>query len=178
MKPYLRLFAIGAVAGTLLDGMQTWGGVAFYTNPLFLKTAGWVPFLFGGATVLVAYTHWKIHPLNFTNAGPFWGSLFLLVLICLGTAFWNGSGAQKTALVFNFYLVSWGLFDRTPMSLFLAVGTAVAGTMTEIILGDLDLYKYTHPDFLDVPYWLPGIYCHFSQTAGHLGRLLLTSKDN
>lgn len=177
VKPYFYLFFIGAILGTFLDGLQTYGGVAYYTSPFVLKTAWWVPFLFGTATVAVAYSHCKLHPLFLANSAPFWGSLGFLLVMCMMTAFWHTGNAQKTSLLFNFYLISWGLFDRTPKSFFLAIGTALGGTAVEITLSFFDLYKYSQPDFLGVPYWLPAMYCHLSQTTGHLGRLLLASNE-
>eukprot|EP00899_Mesostigma_viride_P022298 jgi/Mesvir1/3252/Mv16391-RA.1 len=51
----------------------------------------------------------------------------------------------------------WFIFDRTKGGLLMAALTAVAGPVLEIILiNQLQLYQYTHPDILGIPTWIPG----------------------
>lgn len=169
------LFLVGAVVGTLLDGLQTMGGVAVYTDPFVMQTAWWVPFLFGFGTVLIGATHFKIHPIPARKKSALWGSILFLLLVCFVTAFFKISSLQKAAILLAVYALSWGFFDSTRPSLFLAAGTAFFGCAVESGLSHAGLYRYTQPDLLKIPYWLPFLYFHVSAAGGFLGREWLSS---
>lgn len=173
MKPYLQLFAIGGAAGTLLDGISTWQGIAFYSDPFLFKTAWWVPFLFGSATLLIGWSHARIHPLKERRAFRFNVGLIFLLTAC-GCAFLLNilSGIQAVLLAI-LYSLNWRITDKTIRGAGLASLTALAGCAVEVLLGKLGHYHYTRPDIFGIPYWLPFLYLHFSAAAGWLGRLLL-----
>ncbi|MDO8526692.1 MAG: hypothetical protein Q7T03_03280 [Deltaproteobacteria bacterium] len=174
-KNFMILFFIGAIVGSFLDATHVYAGIAWYAHPTFWRMAWWVPFLMGSATVLIAYSHFKIHPqsrnLNQALAAGFF--FFLLSYIVTGgLSLGNG---EKALLVLGFYLLSWGLFDRSLVNLFLAIATGLIGSAAEGSLGIAGLYYYAHPDFFGVPLWLPVLYANASATAGSLGRYLLKS---
>lgn len=172
------LFFVGALAGTLLDGLQTLGGIAVYTNPFVLQTAWWVPFLFGFGVTLIGVTHFRIHPIPARKKSALWGSLTILILVCFVTAFLQISNFQKAAVLLAAYALSWGFLDATFWSLFLAAATAVFGCASEIFLSEAGVYRYTHPDLLGIPLWLPFLYFHVSAAAGFLGREWLSSRPD
>lgn len=173
MKTYFPLFLIGAIVGTLLDGLQTWGGVAYYTQPTFLGTPWWVPLLFGAGVVLIGVTHVRFHPINKDLPRAFSGSVLILIVASLITAGSGLSHLKITLILAGLYLFSWGTYDRTLKSLGLAIGTALIGPLTERGIESTGLYQYNRPDILGVPYWLPFLYLHISAAGGFLGRLLL-----
>lgn len=172
MRPYLKLFLIGAVVGTLLDGLSTWQGIAYYPAPFLFQTAWWVPFLFGSAILLIGWSHAKLHPFTEQLRFRFFVSL-LFLLGAFGTAiFFKVDSISKSIVALLLYFLSWGLADRTKFSFLLATFTALIGCATESLLGLLGLYHYTHPDFFGIPYWLFFLYLHVSAATGYLGRLV------
>jgi hypothetical protein len=50
----LLAFLAGAVLGTALDQIHVHSGLTYYTHPLVLGAAAWVPLVFGPAAVLLA----------------------------------------------------------------------------------------------------------------------------
>lgn len=166
------LFLFGAFVGTLLDLLQTFNGIATYTNPLIFRTAWWVPFLFGGGAVLIGLGHSKMSPVS-TTKKTFLKFLSLLILASLVTAFFKIPNTQKAAALLILFFVGWFLWDRNPKNILLALCVAVVGSAIESSLARIGLYFYTQPDMCGIPYWLPCLYFHVSQAAGLLGRLLL-----
>lgn len=173
----ILLFLCGAIVGTSLDVLQSYNGVAYYTNPLIFKTAWWVPFLFGGGTVAIALSHYKIDP-TVPPKTAFFGFFSFLILACSLTAFLKISSLQKGAILLALFFVAWTLWDQNFKRILLALGVAAAGCAIESSLAQLGLYFYAQPDLCEIPYWLPFLYFHVSQSAGFLGRLLLSNSRN
>lgn len=177
MKAFLLLFFIGAVAGTFLDWLHTHAGIAVYINPTFLDTPWWVPFLFGVGVVLIAWTHFKIHPMPPQPKRVLISSLVALFFACWTTSRPTVDNVTKVYILLTLYLISWGILDRTRKSIGLAIGTAIIGSLAESLWGAIGIYYYQQPDLLGVPYWLPFLYFHVSQTVGFLGRFLLRKRE-
>ncbi len=175
MKRIFILFLTGAVVGTLLDMLQTYGGQAYYTDAFLFQTAWWVPLLFGWGVVLIGVSHVKLdYGRRTMDYGlKFFVSLLFLILACLITAFGAVSNPTKAILLLVLYLCSWGFWDRRPLNLFLAMGTGLIGCSLESFLGKMGLYHYYQPDLFGVPYWLFFLYLHVSAAGGYLGRVLL-----
>lgn len=172
MKPHLKLFLIGAVTGTLLDGLFTWKEIAYYPNPFLFQTAWWVPFLFGGGVLLMGWSHAKLHPIGGGCPFRFVVSLVFLGLACASAALLHLPPLTKAVLLFLLYLLSWRIADQTKKSLWLALLTAIGGCAIESFLGSFGLYHYTQADIVGIPLWLPLLYLHVSAAAGNLGRIL------
>lgn len=182
LKSLFILFVAGMVAGTVLDAFHVAVGVARYTSPVLFQQAWWVPLIFGAATVLIGVSHWKLHPMpgNHPHRREAWtmaflGSFLFFVLSYLVTAGIPPPGYFSAFIVLVFYLISWGVFDRTLTSVVLALITAVIGCSVESGLGRLGQYHYASPDFFRIPAWLPALYLNVSAAVGFLGRLLLST---
>jgi len=167
------LFCIGAVAGTFLDALLTSAGIAFYAKPVFFGEAWWVPFLFGFATLGIGFLHRQFLPGKETARSHFFISFNFLILVVLLAGYLEISNFEKAILLFALYLLSWGIWDRTLLPFVFALLTAVCGSALESGLSQVGCYTYVNPDFMGIPYWLPFLYLHVSQSAGYLGRVLL-----
>lgn len=170
------LFLCGAVIGTLLDMLQTYGGEAYYTGPFLFRTAWWVPLLFGLGVVLIGVSHVRMDKDQQASGLKFIPRLSFLIVACLITAFGDVSNSTKTLLLLALYLFPWCFWDRGGVRLLLAVGTGVIGCLVESLLGKVGLYHYYRPDWIGIPYWLFFLYLHVSATAGYLGKMLVRSK--
>ena len=177
IKSLFLLFLCGCIAGTLLDALHVAVGVAYYTHPFFMGQAWWVPLIFGAATLLIGVSHFKLHPMPESPPTAFLGSFVFFVLSYFVTATLPILSQINAFILFVFYLISWGLFDRTLVSIVLALITAIIGCTVESSLGWIGQYHYTTPDFFRVPFWLPALYLNASATGGFLGRLLLSRKS-
>jgi len=176
-KRFALLFLIGAVIGSVLDSFHIQGGAAHYAKPMALGISWWTPWIMGLVTVVIGVTHFKIHPVVPRLK---WG--LLVSLVCFFVSYWASAflpvtNFEKTLFISALYFLGWGLFDKTGMSLVLAFLTAVIGSGVEGVLGYVEFFIYTKPDYLYVPLWLLPLYANASAACGNLGRLFLQRKD-
>ncbi len=145
--------------------------------PALFGLAWWVPPLFGAAAVAIGYSHPLVDPLlhhrRFRRLSVSIGELTWVVLAYLVSASTLPSIA-KVGLLTVIYLNFWVLAGRGWQNLLLSLVTAITGTLIEMILVAAGAFSYLHPDFVGVPYWLPGIYACASLAVGDLGRSLIT----
>lgn len=173
----LLLFFVGAIIGTVLDSFHIQGGAAYYSKPMALGVSWWTPLILGLATVVIGFTHFKIHP--FVPRIK-WG--LPVSLLCFFVSYWvsaflPATNFEKTFLISGLYFLGWGLFDKTRASLVLAFLTAIIGCGIEGVLGYVEFFVYTKPDYFYVPLWLLPLYANTSAACGNLGRLLLQKND-
>ncbi len=175
----LWLFALGATIGSALDAFHVQSGVEHYPGPEFVGIAWWVPLLFGAAAAAIGYSHALVAPLLGQVRRPrrlvvSVAELSWLVLAYLisATALFS---VEKVALLCLIYLNFWLLAGRSWQNLLLALITAITGTLIEMWLVAAGAFVYVHPDFIGVPYWLPGLYACASLALGNLGRSLIAS---
>jgi len=175
--PILWLFLLGAILGTGLDALHVYSKVERYPMPALFGLAWWVPPLFGAAAVAIGYSHPLVDPLlhhrRFRRLSVSIGELTWVVLAYLVSASTLPSIA-KVGLLTVIYLNFWVLAGRGWQNLLLSLVTAITGTLIEMILAAAGAFSYLHPDFVGVPYWLPGIYACASLAVGDLGRSLIT----
>ena len=165
-----RCFLLGAVLGTLLDGIHAYGDVLAYPDPAFGRWAWFVPLEFGligvgvGLADAVARTSWLAaggtphagspgpagrragccsRPLLRDRAGRPAGAVVLAV--ALGCAR-GGQGAHVAALA-----------RRLGSTCSLA---AVLGPAGEAMLSALGAFDYADPDFAGIPIWLPALWAN------------------
>lgn len=172
---FFVLFCFGALLGSLLDSMHVHGGTAFYANPMEMGISWWTPLIMGVAAMAIGYSHFKIHP-NVPNLKPvLLLSMFCFIISYALSAFLPVSNSAKTLIISLLYLIGWGLYDRTFLSLILAMSTAIIGSAVEGSLGATGFFVYTHPDYFLVPLWLLPLYANASSACGNLGRYLFKS---
>jgi len=175
--PILWLFLLGAILGTGLDALHVYSKVERYPIPILFGLAWWVPLLFGAAAVAIGYSHPLVDPLlhhrRFRRLSVSIGELTWVLLAYLVSASTLPSIA-KVGLLTVIYLNFWVLAGRGWQNLLLSLVTATTGTLIEMILVTAGAFSYLHPDFVGVPYWLPGIYACASLAVGDLGRSLIT----
>lgn len=175
----LWLFAPGATIGSALDAFHVQSGVERYPGPEFAGIAWWVPLLFGVAAATIGYSHALVDPLLGQVRRPRRLVVSVAELSWLVLAYLISASAllsvEKAALLCLIYLNFWLLAGRSWQNLLLAFVTAITGTLIEMWLVAAGAFAYVHPDFIGVPYWLPGLYACASLALGNLGRSLITS---
>jgi hypothetical protein len=159
-------FVIGAVLGTLLDGIHLAGDVLSYEHQTFGEWAWFVPVEFGLVGVAVGLAIPGIE----RAAGPLPPACYapvrrvtevLLFAAAYGaTALWDGDGAPwLTAGLVALVLVRL-LVERVPGDWAYALLAAVLGPLGEIVISATGAFDYAHPDFAGIPMWLPGLWAN------------------
>lgn len=176
MKRILLLFIFGAIGGSLLDSFHTHGGVAFYANPHFFKISMWSPLILGMAALVIGVSHTFLHS-HVRHLKPALIFSFICFVFSYAlTAYWKVGNETIALVVGALFLLAWGLFDRSVLSLVLALATGLVGSAMEGLVGRSGFFVYTHPDFWNVPFWLAPLYANASLAVGDLGRVILTPK--
>lgn len=152
-----------------------------------LKTASWVPLLFGFAgflmsgIVLIADNILKTREETMTPSWPkvlygislFSGQYYLSGL--LSHASMSSSSIDDIMKIIAF--LGFIILDRSRAGLFLAVSTAIGGPLAEIFLINYPhLYQYTTSDLYGIPIWIPWIYFLGAPAVGNLARRLNSDK--
>lgn len=159
----LTLLVIGGIGGALSDQIHVRFDVLWYPRPFFLDQAWWVAPLFGGATIgiflgALPFAQRLVRGDGLTSARGLTlsGASFLAAYLASG-AF----RAWPIALLAG-YAAAWSLRAlETKMGgagLAFSVLLALGGTLFESALSSTGAFYYRAPDFLGVPYWLPGLY--------------------
>ncbi len=189
LRAFVVLLVLGATLGVGLDGIHTHFGscvnpqtglpaTEWYPEPWLFRMAWWVPPLFAGAAVAVGLARpaWerildrRTPPLP---DGLVLSGLALFVLAYLLSGVLPFAWSTRALVLAGFFAVSWGVFDRSGIGLFLAVGTALIGSSVEISLVNAGLFFYCEPDIAGVPGWLPWLYTTAAIAVGHLGKRLV-----
>jgi len=151
------MLALGATVGSLLDGIHTFSGVTAYAHPVVLRTAWWVPLLFGGA-----FTIGLIRPLlDKRTPRPSWPSIlgpFALFIAAYFVTVAPLAWPYVTGLVTLMFLVSWATFDRSPIQLVIALAAGFGGPAIESLLVSQGLFRHLQTLAFGVPGWLPALY--------------------
>lgn len=152
-------------------------------NVCYLKSAYWVPVLFGFAgfamTAIMLFLD-NIESLNtpIVLKSPTWHKVFYG--ISLFSAQYYLSGAldylQYDPFIINLVLSTiaiggFMIFDGSIAGLILSLSTAFAGPIAEIILiNTFHLYSYTHADIYGICSWIPAVYFCGGPAVGNLAR--------
>jgi hypothetical protein len=159
-------FALGAVVGTLLDGIHLLGDVLVYDQQAFGEWAWFVPLEFGLAGLLAGLAIPVIE--RAVGLSPPWrptlalriAELLLFAAAYGATALWDGDGAPWLML---------GLTALLGVRLWLApvagdwayaAAAALLGPLAEIAISATGAFDYTHPDFAGIPMWLPALWAN------------------
>jgi hypothetical protein len=181
----VTLFLFGSVFGTLGDFFHVFTHTDGYLNPIFplpwTEQPFWVPILFGSATISIGISHpfmdqWigpKRRRLKTWPKVIFANSCFLLLYAMSGFLTLPSGGSRDSVLALGAIAI-WVSFDRTIQGIFLALNTALFGTLVELSLTQFGAFYYdpSVANFHGVPSWLPWLYVAASVSVGNLGRLL------
>ena len=167
--PVARLavcFAIGAVAGTLLDGLHLAGDALSYEHQAFGEWAWFVPVEFGlagvAAGLAIPWIERAVGPAQPPHFGAAARAAECGVFAAAygATALWDGDGAPwllagLLALLGVHFLVAY-----VPGDWAYAGAAAVIGPAAEIAISATGAFDYSHPDFAGIPMWLPALWAY------------------
>ena len=189
-EPLSRMLVYSACLGPLLDNYHGLFGVLTYREGLpfvlrlqdqvVLKTALWVPPLFGLAGVVMSALVLLLdRQLGSPPASirPSWSKVFYGIAFFSSQYYLSGllDFLGVDSLLIHLVLASlaiagWTIFDATLAGLLLGIATAVAGPLAEVLLTSQGLYTYSHADVLGVCSWIPWVYFLGAPAVGNLAR--------
>ena len=152
-----------------------------------LKTALWVPFLFGFAGFLmsgIVLVADNVLETRKENMSPSWQKVQLGISLFIGQYFLSGllSHAGFESLIISFLMLSIALFgqivlDVSYAGVFLSFATAIGGPLVEIYLINYPhLYQYTTPDLYGIPIWITNVYFLGAPAVANLARRINSDK--
>jgi hypothetical protein len=159
-------FAIGAVAGTLLDGIHLWGDVLSYEHEAFGEWAWFVPLEFGFAGLAAGIAIPWIERAAGPVAPPRFGmgqraaELAFFAALYGATALWDGGGAPwLLAGLAGVVAVRLAVAPVAGDWAYAAIA-AVLGPLGEIAISATGAFDYANPDFAGIPMWLPALWAN------------------
>lgn len=172
------LFLFGATVLVVCDGFHSYSDTTEYTHPVLFRAAWWVPLLFasaGGGGGL-AYTR-AYRALGGPERLTPWTVLVPVLLAFVGiyfaSGFWRVDNVTKLLGLGAGALALFVIADRSWQGAVLAVAAAIVGFCVEATLVALGTFRYTSPDVLGIPFWLPGLYLASGPSVGQLARRVL-----
>lgn len=166
-------FVLGAIIGTIGDFCHVFtevdaypaNGPAPFLPLLPVLMPVWVPFLFGGALMMMGIVHRLLantyRPAMGNNPDIAYAMPFLFTMLYGLTGFINlGTGGLQDVWIAAVAVLLWFAVDRSMIGAILALGNAIAGTMFEIMLVHAGGFYYLpeHANLMGVPSWLPWLY--------------------
>jgi uncharacterized protein DUF2878 len=157
---------LGALLGTLLDGIHAYGDVLAYPNPAFGRWAWFVPLEFGLLGAGVALVMPGLEEALAPDAAPRWSvtrraaELVLFGVLYLSTAVIEPGAAPALAVALAALALARLLTSRAPGDWVYALAAAVLGPAAEAGLSALGVFDYLDPDFAGIPYWLPALWAN------------------
>ena len=182
-----RCFLLGAVLGTLLDGIHAYGDVLVYPDPAFGRWAWFVPVEFGLTGAAVGLLMPSIERVVAAGETPHWSlaqraaELLLFAGLYLATALIEPGGAVVLALALGALAVVRVLTSGVRGDWAYALAASVLGPAGEAIISALGAFDYVEPDFAGIPIWLPALWANAGSPdpAAHLAdRALGTTRDS
>lgn len=191
-KTLLSMFLISGPLGMSLDNYHGLFNVLEYSikgipiqvlfdDHIILKSAAWVPFLFASAglsmTILGFYfDQYFVTPTQIKM--PKWPKTFYSISMFSFQYYISGLLDQYGLENFKIHVLlavigvfGFILFDGSSAGLLLALCTAIAGPLAEIVLINYGhLYIYNHADFLGICSWILWIYFLGASAVHNLAR--------
>ena len=203
------MFIISAPLGMMLDNYHGLFNVLSYADNglniileskehiVYLKTALWVPVLFGFAGVVMSYIILKLDQffssssdkLANAQSPPSWPQIFYGIsyfsaqyyisgLLDYSLTTTDGPLAIHASLAVS-TMIGILLFDRSAAGLLLAGLTALAGPVAEIsIINVFHAYQYTHADWFGICSWIFWVYATGAPAVGNLARRIYISNNS
>ena len=180
-------FFVGALAGTTgdfvhvitrTDGYPADGPFPFLPF-LPVKMPVWVPFLFGSAVMLMAFSHQTFRSLYQPRLANHFiisalAPIFFVILYALTGFLHTGTGGWEDVWLATATFLIWFILDRTLWGAGFALLNAICGTAFEIFLVHIGGFFYypEHANFFGVPSWLPWLYMAASVCISLFVRLI------
>lgn len=158
-------FCLGALLGTLLDGIHVYGEVESYPDPLLGRWAWFVPLEFGLAAVLAGALIPWLERLVGPPRPPQWPPIVRIAELCLLVAAYTSTVVLADAPA----VVTLGLLALLAGRLLLrpergdwayALIAAIAGPVVEAVISAIGAFDYADPDFAGIPMWLPALWAN------------------
>jgi hypothetical protein len=151
-------FFIGVFLITPLDWVQTHFGIVEYHFPYFFKLAWWTPLAYGLVFLWMALFFPFLEEL-LTATFTFKRRTLFIEVLAIIVAFFGPVLTQEYPYLIVFILAIYvlfrlGFFHAKWDWLFFVIG-ALLGPTVEVLLINYDLYHFTDPNFMGIPYWLP-----------------------
>jgi hypothetical protein len=159
-------FAIGAVAGTLLDGIHLGGDVLSYDHEAFGEWAWFVPLEFGLAGLVAGIAIPWIECAAGPGVPPRFGAgqraaeLAFFAALYGATALWDGDGAPWLLAGLTAVAVVRLVVAPVQGDWAYAALAAVLGPLGEILISATGAFDYANPDFAGIPMWLPALWAN------------------
>jgi hypothetical protein len=161
-----RCFLLGAVLGTLLDGIHAYGDVLVYPDPAFGRSAWFVPVEFGLTGAAVGVVMPSIERVVAGGETPHWSlarraaELVLFAGLYVATALVEPGGAVVLALALAALAVIRVVVGDVRGDWAYALVASVLGPAAEAIISALGAFDYVDPDFAGIPIWLPALWAN------------------
>jgi len=189
------MFIAGALLGPFLDNYHGQFDTLRYSKGAFelqmqgmsiLKSAYWVPFLFGVAGVLISQLYDlfdKVLDTEMTKRKPTpWKILYGISAFAAQyylSGYLDKMGIDTPVIHLTLAvlaLVGFRYFDGSKAGFVTSLATAVGGPAIEIALINLaQAYSYTNADIWGVDSWIPWVYFLGGPAVGNLGRGIANS---
>ncbi len=159
-------FAIGAVAGTLLDGLHLLGDVLSYEHEAFGDWAWFVPLEFGLAGLGAGLAIPRIEGAAGPASPPRFSAaqrileLGLFAALYGATALWDGDAAPWLLVGLAGLVIVRLLVAPVPGDWAYAAVAALLGPLGKIAISATGAFDYANPDFAGIPMWLPALWAN------------------
>ena len=153
-------FCLGALVGTLLDGIHVYGDVLSYPDPALGRWAWFVPLEFGAAGALAGALIPSLEARFGPRETPRWtpamrlAELGLLVTAYLATVLLDDAPAAVALGLLVLLAARLALWGVRGDWVYAAVA-AVAGPLAEAVISAAGAFDYSEPDLAGIPLWLP-----------------------
>jgi len=156
-------FCLGALLGTLLDGIHVYGDVESYPDPLLGPWAWFVPLEFGAVGALAGALIPALERLAGPPRPPHWPLGVRIAELCVIVAAYLSTVVLDEAPV----LLTTGLiallairltFRPVPGDWLYALIGAAVGPVVEATISALGAFDYSDPDVAGIPMWLPALW--------------------
>jgi hypothetical protein len=158
LRKTVLAFCLGALTFTPWEILMARLDIVQYTKPEFLGISWWSPVGFGVATSLAIMLFVALDRLLHAQIDYQGGKLvleYLLLALVYTLILLFRSSPYLLSLGLLLLMVLRLIFFHQPWDVLVFLIGACAGPTVELILTNLNLYFFTEPDFLGMPYWLP-----------------------
>jgi hypothetical protein len=171
----------GAAICTVGDHLHATHGVLGYSDVFAWNQAWWVPLLFFCSTLIaligsrVTRKMFDAPPLAPNNPRLMAADLVAFAAAYSLTSFTHAA-PNETMLILVAFWIARILITPTPKWVIaFSLISAITGPLVEATLSRCGLFAYTHPDFLGVARWLPGIYLFVAPAIARFEAILSAS---
>lgn len=157
-RKIVMAFALGTLTFTPWEILMVRAGVVEYAKPQFLGIPLWLPLLFGAAACgailfLVVFDRFFHTQLEY-QGGHLVFEYLLLALVYTPILLFHGTPYLLSLGLLLIVALRLSIFHQPWDVLVFLIGACLGPTL-ELLLTSLNLYFFTEPDFLGMPYWLP-----------------------